>query len=194
MFEIPKGGVFWKDGCTNREMCCCDEKALIIKINMEKVQQLSPEPWLDLVLWSLYRQQARNSQKLQTAIFLKKKSKWWRHTQSYITRRKGTIMHTGESPVRSIIIVRPSSKNIAPKCCIAIPSWTDSVWISRRIDASPVLPSCRIRCAMCWNIILGIHKCHKYFQGKFSSIVQEFLKKQLNDIQRKDCIYQFVSP
>ena len=99
-------------------------------------------------------------------FFLKKKSKWWRHTQSYITRRKGTIMHTGESPVRSIIIVRPSSKNIAPKCCIAIPSWTDSVWISWRIDASPVLPSCRIRCAMCWNIILGIHKCHKYFQGK----------------------------
>jgi hypothetical protein len=69
MLETQNAWVFWKDGCRKRQWVYIMIwiKCWPNKTNSRKLYSLSAESLLDLVLWSLYKQQAQHLQKPQTA-------------------------------------------------------------------------------------------------------------------------------
>lgn len=74
-------------------------------------------------------------------------------TGKYIIKQpdKG-LEHTGVCPIRSVKIVRPSSRRRAPKCCIARPTCTDSDWICPLKVGSEDPSPCSKRPAICYKV------------------------------------------
>lgn len=82
--------------------------------------------------------------------------------------------HTGDCPIRNVNIVLPSSRNRAPKCCIARPNCTDSILICPLTVGSVESLSCSKRPPMRYNIEANYKKERKQ---KFKNLKILFKKE-----------------
>lgn len=104
---------------------------------------------------AIYKQQAQHSHRIipvdQSVCEPHVKKKGNMHERNDTKR-------TGDGAILNVKIVRPSSSRRAPKCCMARPTCTASVWICALRVGSEEDASCSRRPAICYNNVVANYK------------------------------------